>query len=329
MDKIKVSAGTAQVLGLAKFKQVCPPKTAYFLLGGRCINTCAFCAQGSGNYNKSSKFLSRISWNEFSLREVLERLKISDFRNKFSRVCLQTTTSQDIKDEILCWLRILKQEVKIPVSVSTNIIDMIFLKKLFKEGLDNLTIPLDCMTPALYEKLKKTRDENCFGKDDRIICWNDVLKVLLKLSKLYPGKISTHLILGLGEEEADTFRVLIRLSKMGIMRSLFAFTPIDGTVLEDFHQPDIGYYRRTQLLNYILTSGRDLKFFLKDGRIKFKNRLLDFLKFKDINFAFQTSGCAGCNRPYYNETPGRVIYNYPRILKVDEMTEELKCALGV
>jgi biotin synthase len=36
---------------------------------------------------------------------------------------------------------------------------------------------------------------------------------------------------------------------------------------------------------------------------------------------FQTSGCLGCNRPYYNEKPGGLIYNYPRLLTPNELKE--------
>jgi biotin synthase len=34
--------------------------------------------------------------------------------------------------------------------------------------------------------------------------------------------------------------------------------------------------------------------------------------------AFETSGCADCNRPYYNEQPGGPLYNYPRPLTSEE-----------
>ena len=43
--------------------------------------------------------------------------------------------------------------------------------------------------------------------------------------------------------------------------------------------------------------------------------------------AFQTTGCVGCNRPFYNERPKGPMYNYPRNLSNDEVTtilEELK-----
>ena len=34
----------------------------------------------------------------------------------------------------------------------------------------------------------------------------------------------------------------------------------------------------------------------------------NLLKTEEI---FQTTGCPGCNRPFYNEAPGGEVYNYP------------------
>jgi len=36
---------------------------------------------------------------------------------------------------------------------------------------------------------------------------------------------------------------------------------------------------------------------------------------------FVTSGCPGCNRPYYNEKPGGPLYNYPRQPLPEEISE--------
>ncbi|MEA1905235.1 MAG: radical SAM protein, partial [Candidatus Hadarchaeota archaeon] len=34
---------------------------------------------------------------------------------------------------------------------------------------------------------------------------------------------------------------------------------------------------------------------------------------------FRTSGCPGCNRPFYNESPRGPIYNYPKKLSPEEI----------
>ncbi len=43
---------------------------------------------------------------------------------------------------------------------------------------------------------------------------------------------------------------------------------------------------------------------------------------------FRTSGCPDCNRPYYNERPGGVMYNYPRPLTAVEAAAELDALLA-
>jgi biotin synthase len=44
--------------------------------------------------------------------------------------------------------------------------------------------------------------------------------------------------------------------------------------------------------------------------------------------AFRTSGCPDCNRPYYNESPGGLIYNFPRKL-LNEEIEDVRKQFGV
>lgn len=60
-------------------------------------------------------------------------------------------------------------------------------------------------------------------------------------------------------------------------------------------------------------------FNVKDGKILFnpihRKNLARILSPE----AFQTRGCPDCNRPLYNERPGRVPYNYPRPLNMEEM----------
>ena len=43
--------------------------------------------------------------------------------------------------------------------------------------------------------------------------------------------------------------------------------------------------------------------------------------------AFRTSGCPGCNRPYYNERPGQIPYNYPRPPTPAELADAVAMAL--
>ena len=43
--------------------------------------------------------------------------------------------------------------------------------------------------------------------------------------------------------------------------------------------------------------------------------------------AFETSGCQGCNRPYYNESPRQIPYNYPRPLTREEIEKAVAAVI--
>jgi len=57
---------------------------------------------------------------------------------------------------------------------------------------------------------------------------------------------------------------------------------------------------------------------MKGDIVKFKLNKLDLWNIVDNTNAFITSGCPGCNRPYYTSRPSGPIYNYPRNLNKNE-----------
>jgi biotin synthase len=117
----------------------------------------------------------------------------------------------------------------------------------------------------------------------------------------------------------------MELHKLNITVSLFAFTPIKGTKLEKMIQPQIFDFRRIQLGRYLIVSDivslEDFTFDEEGNLIKInisKEKLRDII---DTSDAFMTSGCPGCNRPYYTSRPSGPIYNYPRVLSNNENEE--------
>jgi biotin synthase-related radical SAM superfamily protein len=143
--------------------------------------------------------------------------------------------------------------------------------------------------------------------------------------------VSTHLIMGLGETEEELCQTIGWCVDTGVCPGLFGFTPIAGTAFEDKSPPVLDSYRRIQVAHYILTHRKarleDMEF-NKDGKlISFgipKEMLLEVI---ETGEPFLTSGCPGCNRPYYNERPGGPLYNFPRQLQSEEI-EETKKILG-
>jgi biotin synthase len=130
---------------------------------------------------------------------------------------------------------------------------------------------------------------------------------------------------GLGESEQQVIETLQWCADAGVHPSLFAFTPIPGTALEEAPQPSIASYRRVQLARHLIVHGKTHR---ENMKFDDKGRIVDFGVSKQMlheavknGSPFQTSGCPGCNRPYYNERPGGPMFNYPRRLTSEELTE--------
>lgn len=319
-NKIRVSAGTAAVLGISRIKQICEPTTAYFMIGERCNNGCIFCSQSSVS-SADTIFLSRVTWPQFDFDEVLEALKNSFNAQKIKRICFQVVNTMDSEKQTVNFIKLIREKnINIKISLSANILDLNFLKTLMNFNVDSVSIPLDAATEELFAKYKG-------------YSWNKTWFVLNKASAEFPGKISTHIILGLGESEEQLVVLFNMLRLKQINLGLFAFTPVSGTQLETKAAPDIAYYRKMQLVNYLIKADKLKKFEFAGGRFIWpedirqeinSDRSNKNFKYKD---AFKTSGCADCNRPYYNERPGGVMYNYPRPLTDEEYTGAINLAL--
>lgn len=117
------------------------------------------------------------------------------------------------------------------------------------------------------------------------------------------------------------------MSDKGILTSIFAFTPIKGTAKEADPKPSLERYRILQLSNYLISKKlmaiNNFRFDEQDAikGINVNKTVLDGLLVDGA--PFQTFGCEGCNRPYYNEPVSGPIYNYPRKLAEKEL-EEIK-----
>jgi biotin synthase len=146
------------------------------------------------------------------------------------------------------------------------------------------------------------------------------------------GRVSTHLIVGLGENEREMVEIIQQCVDMGVLPALFAFTPIAGTRLENISQPPIENYRRVQIARHIIVNGmarfEDMCFNEKGCLVDFGVSREVLLPIVESGKPFLTSGCPYCNRPYYNEKPSGPLYNYPKSLSIKEITA-LKKILGL
>ncbi len=139
------------------------------------------------------------------------------------------------------------------------------------------------------------------------------------------GFVSTHFIVGLGETERDLLLQIQKVVDLGIVPSLFAFTPVKGTRLEDRDPPALPRYRKMQLGRFlIITRNREAESFTFDENgvlIDFHLTPTDLEEIIVLGDPFKTQGCPDCNRPFYTSKPVGPQYNYPRALTEDEKRE--------
>lgn len=284
----------------------------------RCLANCGFCPQAKDS-NSKSFLLSRISWPVFPTDQVLANLKKAYLDKIVNRVCIQALNYPGVFSQLNSIVRLIRNFSDIPISVSCQPQNAENMIQLVNVGIDRIGIPIDVATKTLFNDIK---GENVGGPYE----WENQFSKLISAIKIFgKGKVTTHLIVGLGESEKDVLGMIQSLFDLGILSALFAFTPIRGTQLEHRPPPSIKSYRRIQLGKYLIDRG-----FVSFEEMAFNNsgQLSDFginksklNKIVKTGSPFLTSGCPNCNRPFYNEKPSGPLYNFPRMLNSFEIAE--------
>jgi biotin synthase len=240
----------------------------------------------------------------------MSRIEAEAGKPTIKRVCIQALNYSNVFEDVLALVTEIQSRADLPLSISCqpfNLKQMMLLKEV---GIDRISIALDAATKELFDRVKGPLTSSPYE-------WEAQRETLKKAVQVF-GKdnVCTHLIVGLGESEKEIIETIQWCIDFGIYPSLFAFTPISGTLLETFPQPSVATYRRVQLAHYLIVHG---KAECENMRFDDGGRLISYgvsegllEKVVETGSPFLTSGCPGCNRPYYNERPGGPLYNYPR-----------------
>lgn len=307
---IRVSIGTAGVLGLTQVPMSVAPTTAYLMVGGRCTMNCAFCAQARDS-TASDLALSRVTWPDFPLDEVCTRLRQAEQRGDLRRCCIQVTAGREYVRRALDTVRRIRSAISMPLGIAILPANIEQVGKLFKAGVDRIGFGLDAACERVFRQIKGSH-------------WEPMMASLRETARHFPGRAMVHLMVGLGETEREMVTRLVWAHDLRVCVGLFAFTPLRGTPLAQGSQPPLGQYRRMQAASWLISrhGARMSDFVFGDAPgergtmigialADWPGRLAD-------GGAFRTMGCPDCNRPFYNERPGGTMYNYPRPLTVVE-----------
>jgi biotin synthase len=320
VENIRVSIGSASVIGLYHKQFDVPPTTCYLMTHkeGHCSANCGFCPQARSSGSASGR-LSRIIWPVYPFNEFLSKLKYLPPTKRFKRICIQTLNYPENLKDLIEIITQIKRVSSTPMSVAVPPMSKENFRQLKFNGVDRVGIALDGATPEIFNQIKGEGVEGPYYWDAHYKALKDALEVFSD------GSVSTHLIVGLGETEEEITERIEDLSKLNILVSLFAFTPVKGTKFEELKQPDIVHYRTIQLIRFLITNEnkvfKDFAFNSKGKLINININRLELRNIIESNEAFLTSGCKGCNRPYYTSRPSGPMYNFPRNLNQNEMDE--------
>jgi biotin synthase len=319
-EMIRVSIGSAIVLGLVEGKLDALPTTVYLLTyqNGKCTANCGFCPQAKKSKSRAD-MLSRVVWPPFTTMRVVDRIEKAVKQNKIKRVCIQALNYPTVFYDVLSVVSNIRSRCVAPISISCQPINIEILKRLAEAGVERISIPLDAATEEIFDKIKGKRSGGPY-------VWQRQLRALKDAVKVFGKKmVSTHIIVGLGETEEDLVRTIQLCVDMGVYPALFAFTPVSGTALEHSLPPSLNSYRRVQLARYLIILGKAR---YENVRFDDDDRIVDFgvprktlYKIIESGIPFLTSGCPNCNRPYYNEKPGGSTFNFPRMPTSEEINE--------
>ena len=312
--------GTLRVLGMEILATDADPTTAYLQTyrPGKCLANCKFCAQARDSSSRTEN-IARGLYPPKNTKEIIRRLSKAYTHRLLKRACIQTMNYPDMFSDLTYLISEISKNSKIPISVSIYPFPRERFVELREMGVDKLVIPLDAVSEKIFDEIKGKGAGCPYSWRGHIMALCDAVTVFGQ------NNVGTHLIIGLGETEKEAIETIQMLWSMGVYSALFAYTPVPHSRLQTDavgNAPGIGQYRRIQLAHYLIQKGLS-----NLDKMKFRNnKIVDFgidlgiLK-KTINCGepFLTKGCLDCNRPYSTETPGGLIYNYPRMPDIGEI----------
>ncbi len=259
--------------------------------------------------------LSRVNWPSWDEEQVLSAVKQAFRTGSIERCCLQVTVSPGYMERVKEIAARIGQQLPLGASVVANV-DQV--GELLGAGLERVGLSLDAVNEEAYQRIKGGN-------------LGEALAEIEEAARRFPGRVATHLMIGLGETEEEMVRVIERLCEWGVTVALFAFTPVAGTAMEHELPPPLESYRRIQAARHLIIHRRatvEHFAFSQQGKILHFGLSEEELRASlSDGKAFETSGCPGCNRPYYNEPPSGPLYNYPRPLTTDEQRQAIREAL--
>jgi biotin synthase len=327
-DYVQMSTAAAITLGIMAGKM-------YRCACTRCLNllltypegcraNCAYCGLArhrEAERNYADRNFIRVDWPAVPLERAIDIVAGDGRKTPFHRMCISMIThprsDADTVTVLGNWTARIPPDV-VPVSILSNPTTMTRddVLGLHSLGADIFTVALDAATPEIFDR---TRGKGVQSPHS----WDHYWKILQAARDIFgPQKFGAHLIVGMGETEAEVLSVIQRIVDMGGHSHMFCFFPEKGSLMDHLPPTPRDQWRRVQLARYLIDyCGKRVESMRFDdaGRVAdygIPKSELDAII--DAGVAFRTSGCPGkfrtdvsaCDRPY-GDSPPTNIASYP------------------
>jgi len=319
-DYIRISVAAAMTIGLrpgAFYRNVtCDCVNLLLNYPEGCYANCTYCglARERPGLAQDNTFI-RVGWPVFPTDRVVEAIALHEAR--VGRVCIAQVQDKRAYPDLLDISRRIRRRSAVPISalVSATLLDEEKLLAIRDAGADIVGVGLDA---ASEEVFYRTRGKGAHGPHS----WSQHWEIIRLARKHFgPMKVNCHVIVGLGETDADLVDLFYQVKSEQIAAYLFSFNPEPGTAMADVPRAPISRLRRIQLTKYLIEH-RDLPreaiLFDEAGaiaRVLAPQRLIG--ECVNAGTPFITNGCpdrggkVACNRPFGSYRPGEEFRDYP------------------
>lgn len=284
-----------------------------------CFANCTYCglARERPGLARENSFI-RVDWPLFPTAMVAEKIAEKEARNEVGRVCIAQVQDHRANADLLEMTSMVRRhtaDVPISALVMATLLDKDVLADIKAAGADIIGIGMDAATEDLFEA---NRGKGAKGPHN----WDQHREIARLAREMYgPYKVNLHIIIGLGETDADLVEIFYNCHAQQIAAYLFSFNPEPGTVLEEKPREPIDRHRRIQLVKHLIEHEgleRSAITFDDEGMID-QLDALEAMVAPAVNtgIPFMTDGCPdrhgvmACNRPCGSYRPGEEYRDYP------------------
>ena len=240
-DYVQMSTAAAITLGIM-------PGMLYRCACTRCLNllltypegcraNCAYCGLArhrEAERDYADRNFIRVDWPAVPMAEIVEKVAADGEDTPFHRMCISMITHPRSDDDTVTVLKQWTDRIDpatVPVSILSNPTTMqrVDVETLKGLGADIFTVALDAATPEIFDRTR--------GKGvDSPHSWKKYWDILMDARDIFgPQKFGAHIIVGMGETEADVLHLVQQLVDLGGHSHMFCFFP--GERLADGPSP--------------------------------------------------------------------------------------------